>query len=55
MGSASGYKICSVDGSKLFRSESKKFDYSFSLFQKYIIITHSYRSVAVNTEIMYAF
>ena len=33
MGSAIGYKICSVDGSKLFRSESMKFDYSFSLLQ----------------------
>ena len=33
MGSAIGYKICSVDGSKLFRSESKKFDYSFSFLQ----------------------
>lgn len=33
MGSAIGYKICSVDGSKLFRSERMEFDYSFSLLQ----------------------
>ena len=33
MGSAIEYKICSVDGSKLFRSERKEFDYSFSLLQ----------------------
>jgi hypothetical protein len=33
MGSAIGYKICSVDGSKPFRSESKEFDYPFSLLQ----------------------
>lgn len=33
MSEAIGYKICSVDGSKLFRSESIKFDYSFSLLQ----------------------
>lgn len=33
MGESIGYKICSVDGSKLFRSESKDYDYSFSLLQ----------------------